>query len=189
MSDTPRKNGAGAVADIDASLILSRKKPAEGRVRIVLDPAVADELDDAIEERNMADIRQRLNDKDEATRQRLRAAETRLEAAREAARCGSAEFVFRALSRSDYEELLGEHPPTKAQLDRAAAEDRPEPNYDEDVFPQVLVATCSHTPKLTVEQVNELWESPDWNQAECLSLFNTAINTCQGRRLLDLGKG
>lgn len=165
----------------------SRKKPVTKRVPIVLDSDIADAYEEAkaaYEEAKRLDSVRSTDD----TRSALVVAEEKLEEARALAEENTAEFVLRSIGRKPFELLVDEHPPTekqKAEAKKAGSEI----NWNADTFPPALVAACLVEPQMSADDVLEMWDSPDWNQAELLSLFFGAMDANQNRRMIDLGKG
>lgn len=99
-------------------------------------------------------------------------------------------FKFRSVGRAAFEELLLAHPPTKDQKDDAKKQGvEGRLSYNVETFPICLVAAASAEPKLSDEEVKELWHSDQWNQAELMQLFDAALSCNTQRRVLDLGKG
>ena len=58
-------------------------------------------------------------------------------------------FVFEALPHQKYDKLLAQHPPKEA--DRKALT-----GFNRETFPIALIAACSHTPKMSPSQVDQL---------------------------------
>lgn len=97
-------------------------------------------------------------------------------------------FVFRGISGDRYERLVGAHRPTKDQR-TAAAQRGQTVSYNEDTFPLALVQVCLVEPRLTRDQIAEIWDGGDddmdpdaddapagarWNSAEKGALFQGA---------------
>jgi hypothetical protein len=99
------------------------------------------------------------------------------------------EFVFRSIGRPAFEELVGEHPATKAQKEEAKREGNEDLTWNPETFPQALVKAALVSPEMSEEDVEEMWDSPDWNQAELISLFYAALEVNQSRRIIEVGKG
>lgn len=148
--------------------LAAAKRPVTKRVRLVLDPDVAGALERAEEalDRARADREARPDDVESA--EAFETAQREVEAAREVADSSVAEFVFRAVGQSRYDELLAAHPPTPAHQaqQRRHVPEAPPLEWNPDTFPPALVAACLVEPALTEEQVADLWASEDWNQAE-----------------------
>lgn len=99
-------------------------------------------------------------------------------------------FKFRSIGRAAFEELLLAHPPTRDQKDDAKKQGvEGRLTYNVETFPIALVSAASVEPKLEEVDVKELWDSPEWNQAELMQLFDAALSCNTQRRVLDLGKG
>lgn len=87
-------------------------------------------------------------------------------------------FMFRAVGRKKHRTLVNEHPPTSKQVEDAkvAGEDAPAVNHE--TYARALVTAALVKPVLTREQVDEMFDSDDWNKSE-LDLLYTAANAPQ----------
>ncbi len=81
------------------------------------------------------------------------------------------ELVFTALSSHELDELQAKYPPTSDQRVKGMA-------FDPEKFNPALVAACLSEPKMTVEEVQEMWMSPDWSLGELQFLYTTAQDLC-----------
>lgn len=106
---------------------------------------------------------------------------------------------------SKVREIIGEHPPTKAQKaeGRAKTNGSPagEPEFNIDTFAPVLLSAVvqrivfSDDPQgalegLTEGQARQLWDESKWSDGDRLTVFNTAIGLDAETSLVeDLGKG
>ena len=52
-----------------------------------------------------------------------------------------------------------------------------------------MAASIVEPEDMTAEDIYDIWDSEDWNQAELASLFLAAIQANAERKVLDLGKG
>lgn len=165
----------------------SRKKPVIERVPIVLDTELADRLEAAKTEYEAArtSFEARATD---ASRERFIAAEDAYEAAKTEAEDNVAVFVFRGIGRRPFDDLVDAHLPTKEQKERAKREGSGDITWNPESFPPALVSAASVEPKLSVEEAQEIWESPEWNQAEIMAVFFGALNANSQRRITELGK-
>lgn len=167
--------------------IKGAKKPVTKSVRIVLDPDVGVQYNEAKLAYDNAKVMSDAVPADKALRATANGASDAFDAALEAIEENSVLFTFRALARTGLDDIIAEHPPTPKQ--KKAAEQRgEEANWNSDTFPPALMAACCIEPELTPEDAQEMWDSPDWNQAELLSLFATALEVQQTRRVVDLKK-
>jgi hypothetical protein len=80
-------------------------------------------------------------------------------------------FLFRAISRKDYDALMDEHPPTKVQQARGDS-------YNIDTFGPSLLGKVVVDPKIDEAEWAEFWKSPDWSAGEINGLFITAASLC-----------
>lgn len=172
--------------------VRARKRPARASVLIVLDPDAADAIDRAEGEVNAARLGLSFavsgTDAHREAQARLDRAEWALTEAKDAARPATTEFVFEALSRPFYDELIDQHPASDEQKANAKREGRMPPNYNVDSFPPALVAATLVSPKMTLDDAKELWSDPNWSPAELVDLFAAARDVCERRRIVDLGK-
>lgn len=193
------------------------KKPVEARVRVVLDDDVLTALDGAVQaltvkQSELAARRERdINlalvgnvslspdghvDRvgaeiavDAAHDEELRPFRTAVDAAEKAVNEQTDVYVFRACGRYRFNELIAEHPPTDDDIEearKASADPNARPNWSFDTFAPALIAECCIDPKLSMEEAKAICE--DWNDAEVLDLFTTALGVNQTRRTGDVGK-
>ena len=80
-------------------------------------------------------------------------------------------FKYRSLGAQDYDKLLDAHPPTTEQKVQGAS-------YNVDTFAPALISKVCVEPELTYEECKTIWESPDWNRGELMSLFGEAMDLC-----------
>ena len=148
-------------------------KPRRTTVRLVLDDTVRSELEDA---RVSLKAEQARGDRglDSAPEQRVEEAEA---AADEAA----VSFVFEAVPRRQYEELVESLPPTQSQLEQWKEQDRnnpfvavPPPAYDYTRFAPRLIAASLVEPETSEGEVVEMWEEGDWSDAVWDALYSAA---------------
>lgn len=98
------------------------------------------------------------------------------------------DFVFRSVGRRRYEELVSECPASKKQIADSKRDGLDEPGWNPDVFPPTLIAAALVEPEMTSEDVFEMWESEEWNQAELVTLFMAAMAVNAERKTVNLGK-
>jgi hypothetical protein len=87
------------------------------------------------------------------------------------------EITMTSISAHEYDDLMAEHPPTKAQKEEGSS-------YNPDTFAPALIAAVVSEPKLTIEQATEIWNSKTWSRGELRDLFIGCVNLCS--RGLDL---
>jgi hypothetical protein len=165
-----------------------RKRPATAECRIALDSEVIDTHARALA---AYDAAKAVADEHPgpASKAALADAEDALETAEAAAAEATVTFKFKGLSEEDWDALVGEHPATSDQVRKARRDATSVPTWNEDTFPCALVAACCVEPEMTVEQVEQMWKSPDWNAAELQGLFSAAYSASRTRRVPELGKG
>ena len=181
--DFPTKKSGSAMARLR-----EKKKAVSRTVPIICDYEVADRYQAASQKLQEA---QRALLKDPESQEALDAvedAEEALEALEDEAKEASEDFTFRGIGRQGFEALIDSHEPTADQR-KKARKDGDEVQWNPDTFPQALVAASLVDPDLTEEEVQEIWDSPDWNQAELLELFAAALEVNTTRRTASLGKG
>lgn len=89
----------------------------------------------------------------------------------------------RSINTKIYDDLVGEHPPTKEQK----AEGSP---YNLDTFGPALLAKCTVDPEMSYEDALELWGSDDWARGELLDWFMACLDVCnQGFRVPSTANG
>lgn len=173
-----------------ADHLRSKKQPATKTVEVVLDPELAEQVREAERRRDDADRRLALRRDDETAQHDAWEAASALDALR--ARAVEEDAVvsvrFRSIGRHAWDDLIRQHPPTDAQVAEAKAAGMGELNFNSDSFPPAVVAASLDEPRMTVDEVAELWDSPDWNQAELGVLFAAALEVNNSRHTLDLGK-
>lgn len=117
----------------------------------------------------------------------LAAAQERADAARRAVRENSIEVVMQSAGRRKWADLKAQHPALPEQIAKVQAQ-QPGAILEEnpDTFPVPAIAISIVQPEMTIEQVQELWDSEEWNEAECARLLQMAYQVNQGRRTADL---
>lgn len=83
----------------------------------------------------------------------------------------SLRMKFQAMGGKDYDKLIEAHPPTAAQKRQNAS-------FNIDTFAPALISAVSLEPRLSVEQAEQLWASPDWSGGEASSLYLNAQRVC-----------
>lgn len=171
----------------------SAKKGNTKVVSIVLDPDLADELTEAQQRFEKAKLLLEAQPKERGRYEEYEDSEAALEKVRaRVEEAGAiAEIKVRGIGRQRYDKLQADHPPTEEQRKKHKRENPEQPPLTEnpDTFPIALIAACAVEPTMTVEQVKELWDSDEWNLAECMTLMMACIEVNQQRRIASLGKG
>lgn len=168
--------------------ILIRKRPNRATVWIATDSDAAEKFQAAELELSAARSMVTVRADDAATALRFDQAKEAYEAAKAYMTEHALKFVFEAVGRRRYEELLGEYPSTEVQK-RTARDAREEiPIFDPDHFPQAVCAESLVDPKLTLDEVQELWDSDSFNSAEIFALYAGCMEVNQSRKVVDLGK-
>jgi len=143
--------------------IIAEKKSVTRRVTIQTNGEIVEEIKamrEALEEAKRYDRRH--NEEDTAPR-----VQAKLDELMEQAKSTEREFVFQSIGRVEYDKLVEAHPPT--------ADQRKQGNqFNVDTFPAALVSRAAVSPKITLEQAEEIFDSPSWNNAELLRLYYAA---------------
>lgn len=170
---------------------LKKKRPATKTVEIVLDPDLAVELRDAEQAADEAKRRLALRPDDHDLQTAEWAAAETVEALRVRAADEDAVVTvrFRSIGHVAWDELLNRHPPTDEQIAEAKREGLGPITFNPETYPPAVVAASIDEPKLSVDEVQAMWDSPDWNAAELGMLFAAALEANQSIHRLDLGKG
>lgn len=169
--------------------LVGKKKPLTKTVPVVLDPDLAEVYEEARRARDLANARVQVRDDAEAHAQLLDADRALEEVRQRLEDEGAvAYFKFRGIGRAAYEALVDRHPPTAEQRSQAKSKGLDGQAWNPDTLPQALVAACLVEPKLSADEVDQLWASPNWNQAELAVLLTTAIEVNGTRRTVDMGK-
>lgn len=92
-------------------------------------------------------------------------------------------FVFRAVSRRQWVDMLAAHPPTKEQLKAIAATStdplrRPSLEFNPDTFPVAVIAAACHDPAMTAEDAERLANS--LTDSQFSSLWEAAVKVNVG---------
>lgn len=101
-----------------------------------------------------------------------------VEAARLVLEAATQRYKFRGLGRKRWEDLKAEHPPRDEDHENArAATDSAdaEAEYNVDALAPALIQEASVSPRLSVEDVDEIFNGGDWNVTEVTGLFQTAL--------------
>jgi hypothetical protein len=179
---------------LDFDAIKDRKRPNTVTVLIPFDSNEADAYEAAQHRLQQAKERHGLIVTPQ-TLQELDEAEEALADAHKAVEANAAAFRFEALGGKQYEELIEDFPPSKAQRDKWRKENPQlaalgqSPRWDEDQFPPALLEACCVEPKLSAEDAAELWRGEQFNDGERTALFGAARKVNEGRRVVELGKG
>lgn len=188
-------DAAKVLADTNGDAVIARllsKPPVTKTVPIVLDPDASDAWAEIAADLQAAEIRARHDPDDGEAAAALTAAQQRHDEVRDGLLAdGKVQvFTFRAIGSAAFDALVMDHPSTAEQRARAlrlGAE--AEPAWDTDKFPPALVAASLADPPLTPEQVDVLFTSSTWNQAELGTLFAVALEVNTARRSIgDVGK-
>lgn len=169
-----------------ADHLKSGKKPATKVVDVVLDPDAARVVQEAESALAGAEAKAHALPDDEKAQEAVWAAQEAYDAAKAQAVADDVvvSLRFRSVGRHAYDELVHAHQPTEEQK-----ADEPNLGFDPDRFPQALVAASLVEPKMSLADVEALWESPDWNTPELGVLFGAALEVNNYRATVDLGKG
>lgn len=188
----------GGQRPLTADFLAGKKKPLRKTVPVVLDPDLAEAYEEARRDRDMAQARVQVSPDNPESHAALLDADAKLAALRDQLESEDAlaHFTFRGIGRGNYEAIVDKHPPTAEQRTKAKANGLGDLAWNHDTMPPVLVHAClvevfiggEKQPDMTLEEVQGLWDDPDWNQAELGVLLNAAIEVNGSRRVVELGK-
>ena len=77
-------------------------------------------------------------------------------------------FTFKSIGRFNYDLLVSEHPPTKEEKKDGA-------DFNAETFPPALIAAACTDPVISPDEAVEMFDDPDWNNAELRALFFGAL--------------
>jgi hypothetical protein len=83
-------------------------------------------------------------------------------------------MVYKAISATEYDDLVTQNPPTAKQLQESPAGVA----FNINTFAPALISAVSHQPKLTYAQAEQLYNAPDWSGGEVSTLFYNAQRVC-----------
>lgn len=167
---------------------LKKKQPVEERVPIVL----SDDGIEALAEARILLARAESMARSDSPEDEAKVAEAKaaVDKAEKQVEAATVVFRFRSVGRDAWRKIKEEHPPTEAQRAAVKKEFGPdaEPEWNTDTFPAVAISATCVEPAMTVEQVQELFDSPDWNDVELGLLIKGAVDANSRTRVGDLGK-
>lgn len=177
-----------ADSEITYADLKKMKKPVTRVVPILMDPDIGRAYEDADLEYRMADITVKQKPEDKLALARLREAEALRDELYEAMQEATIDFVFKPVNRTVMDDIIQKNPPTSKQAKEAAAKGQ-ELSWNPDTMPAILVSESLTSPKLTIDEVNELWAEPEWNSAEQVAMFEAAMAVNNSRTNPALKKG
>lgn len=90
-------------------------------------------------------------------------------------------ITFEAIGRDRFEALLDEHTPEKEEGSDEV------PKEDPDTFGPAIIAASAVEPSMSVEDVQQMWDS--WNRTELNLLYRTALEANTRSAVKRLGEG
>lgn len=151
--------------------IMNRKKGHRRFVDIQTDGSIALEIEEASAELIRARARDRQEGKSAGMNQPAdkheKIASAALEKLTKKSQRSIVRFWFKGMGRVAYDKLAMEHPPTDEQRKQGF-------DTNLETFAPALVAASSDQPKISPEQAQEMWDSPDWSPAETEKLYRAA---------------
>lgn len=148
------------------SEIRGRKKPPQRRVRIPADDSLVDRYNKTVKEHDKA-VRKQGMSNDPNDHRRVKELAGQMDDLRQRIENDEIEFVFQAMPRTRYSELLEEHPPSDEDKEAGLA-------FNADTFPPALIAECLIDPEgVDVKEATRIWA--EWSDAECELLLANAI--------------
>lgn len=162
--------------------ILEAKKRGTRSVTICLDPALAEARDKATKIAGGLELLAARDTAPAGAAEEAAEARAKADEATAAAEAATVEFVFQALGRTELEDLMAEHKPTRAQQDalRATLKEQGLPPterlaYNSETFPPALLAAAAVSPTMTLEEAGQLWNHPDVSRGEAGALLGAAF--------------
>ena len=165
-----------------------RKRPTTKSVYIALDNVKADEFNELAAKYHEAEAAWQEKPNDLKLKKAYNEIKTQYDEALANSEDFVVEFVLRSVGRKTFEELQTSNPPTEKQKREAEEEGDDPPLWDPETFTPALLAKAIVEPEMTEEEVYELWNSDEWNFAELMVLFFSALQLNQQRKVVDLGK-
>lgn len=80
-------------------------------------------------------------------------------------------ITVRSINSKAYDDLVSENPPSAK--DKAAGA-----SWNVDTFAPALIAACTVTPDLSLEDAEALWTSDEWARGELVDWFMACIDVC-----------
>lgn len=157
------------------------KKPNQRSCHILLDSSLSHRIDEKVREIELLERRQKgkiggsLAD---TTVKELEQLIAELETLEEEAAEYTVEFTFQDIGRRAYDDLLKEHRPSedeKKEYKEAGGEGVL--GYSTATFPIALISRCSLTPKITIQEAEEIFN--EWSEGDIELLFMTALTACK----------
>jgi len=174
----------------------SKKKPLERRVPIYTDDDVIAALEKAQAALEAAKTREtalrpraglgEASPGHGGAQAALLAAQDQVEQATTAVEESVVWVVFRSPGRKAYDQLVGEHPPTKQQVEECKEAGLQTAPYNGETFAPALISLCAADPPISPAQAAVL--SEEWNTNELMDLFTAAMAVATQRRVDVLGK-
>lgn len=162
------------------SALKARKKPVRKVVPILMEPDIGAQYQKVNEEYWLAKVRYDNQTDNKVLKAIYDEVVKRRDALYDEMQAATVEYVFRPIHRTVMDKLIADHPPTPKQAKEAQSRGT-EIGWNPDTLPPVFVAESLETPALTLEEVQDMWDDPDWNTAELISLFEAAMEVNQTR--------
>ncbi len=188
MVDTKEAESAQSKADQGKTAkqrtmsdILRDKKPNSRTVDIVLDSDLAGEIQ--LKEQELAQMRVR---KGRSLADGVGPLQIELDALYEQAADIAVTFTFTDCGRKNFDQLVLDHSPTKAQRDHIAELGGGILEYNIDTFPPALLALTASDPEMSLEEATEIFNT--WGSGDAEILFTTALIVCKERTSIPLSR-
>jgi hypothetical protein len=118
----------------------------------------------------------------------IKAAKEAVDDLRDEVRAATRAIRFKALGRDGLEKLIDKFPATEQQRRDAKKQGLAEPRWDPEKFPAQILAASAISPRMTVDQAQELWTSDSYNRGELELILGTALTVNGDSQVLSLGK-
>lgn len=144
--------------------IQKRKRPVTKTVAIQIDGEIANEIVALRSLHSAARDQDRLSNESDRAPQVQKQIDKLLKKAEKSI----VVFTFKSIGRLNYDELVSEHPPSKDQKKDGA-------DFNAETFPPALLAAACSDPEISLEEAVDMFDDPDWNNAELRALFFGAL--------------
>ncbi len=175
-----RANQGQVAKQLTMANIMAKKSRVTKKVLIQIDGEVAAEI---AELRQQITLAEQFDSKKNEPETALKL-KKELEALIESSRDTEITFVFRALGRVAYDELIEDprYAPTDEQKKEGAS-------HNPDTFPPALVSAAAVDPEISIEEAIEIFGDSSWNGKELQKLFFGALEVNTETGDIPLSKG
>jgi hypothetical protein len=166
---------------LTAADLLAKKKPVTRTVTLVLDGDLADKWNELNLKIGVLKNAPKIDDVALAT------AEQELEDLRPAVEDATVKLVLSSIGRKAFQTLVEDYPPTDKQQ-RDARKEGATLLFNAETFPVALIAASLTEPQMTYDDVQQLFDSENFNDTELTELFSAAMAVNTTSKVIDLKK-